>query len=164
MKTIDRVLRVATCLLATSALAHDAFAQDYPAKPVRIVVPFPPGGPVDFAARTVGSRLAAEFGQPVVIDNRPGAAGIIGADLVAKATADGYTLLLTTGTMSTTPYFYKTLPYDTVRDFTPVTMVVRNTGDRPIQVGSHYHFAETNSALTFDRAAARTVPTGISSV
>jgi tripartite-type tricarboxylate transporter receptor subunit TctC len=123
MKFIVRIMRVAACLLAASA-----FAQDYPVKPVRIVVPFPPGGPVDFAARTVGSRLAADFGQPVVIDNRPGAAGIIGADLVAKATADGYTLLLTTGTMSTTPYFYKTLPYDTVRDFTPVTMVVRNTG------------------------------------
>jgi tripartite-type tricarboxylate transporter receptor subunit TctC len=103
-------------------------AQNYPVKPVRIVVPFAPGGPVDFAARTVGSRLSADFGQPVVIDNRPGAAGIIGADVVAKSTPDGYTLLLTTGTMSTTPYFYKKLPYDTVRDFAPLTMVVRNTG------------------------------------
>ncbi len=117
-------------LIATTlaVVALPASAQEFPVRPVRIVVPFPPGGPVDFAARTVGTRLATIFGQPVVIDNRPGAAGIIGADVVAKALPDGYTLLLTTGTMSTTPYFYKKLPYDTVRDFAPVTMVVRNTG------------------------------------
>lgn len=103
-------------------------AKNYPSKPIRIVVPFPPGGPVDFVARTTGQKLTASLGQPIVVDNRPGAAGIIGAELVAKSAPDGYTLLLTTGTMSTTPFFYKKLPYDTVRDFLPVTMVARNTG------------------------------------
>ena len=115
----------ALCMPLAATAVH---AQDYPSKPIRIVVPFPPGGPVDFAARTVGTRMAAQFGQPIVVDNRPGAAGIIGADVVAKSTPDGYTLLLTTGTMSTTPFFYKSLPFDSVRDFAPVTMVVRNTG------------------------------------
>ena len=118
----------AALALCLPLAAIAAPAQVYPSKPVRIVVPFPPGGPVDFAARTVGMRMAAIFGQPIVVDNRPGAAGIIGADVAAKSTPDGYTLLLTTGTMSTTPYFYKKLPYDTVHDFAPVTMVVRNTG------------------------------------
>jgi tripartite-type tricarboxylate transporter receptor subunit TctC len=116
---------LALCLPLIAAEVH---AQIYPAKPIRIVVPFTPGGPVDFVARTVGAKLGANFGQTIVIDNRPGAAGIIGADLVAKSTADGYTLLLTTGTLSTTPFFYKNLPFDSVRDFAPVTMVVRNTG------------------------------------
>lgn len=103
-------------------------AKNYPSKPIRIVVPFPPGGPVDFIARTAGQKLTVILGQNIVVDNRAGAAGIIGAELVAKSTPDGYTLLLTTGTMSTTPLFLKKLPYDTVRDFLPVTMVTRNTG------------------------------------
>lgn len=103
-------------------------AKNYPSKPIRIVVPFPPGGPVDFIARTVGQKISAILGQTIVVDNRPGAAGIIGAELVAKSMPDGHTLLLTTGTQSTTPFFYKKLPYDTVRDFVPVTMVARNTG------------------------------------
>lgn len=116
--------------LAGPALAQRTAvpAKNYPSKPIRIVVPFPPGGPVDFIARTVGQKLSTILGQNIVVDNRAGAAGIIGAETVARSTPDGYTLLLTTGTMSTTPLFLKKLPYDTVRDFLPVTMVTRNTG------------------------------------
>ena len=120
--------KAAAFALCAPLVASAAPAQDYPVKPIRIVVPFPPGGPVDFAARTAGTRMAAIFGQPIVVENRPGAAGIIGADVVAKSTPDGYTLLLTTATIVITPFFYKSLPHDTARDFTPVTMVVRNTG------------------------------------
>ena len=124
-RSIGRILRVATCLLATSALAQGAFAQYYPAKPVRIVVPFPPGGPVDFAARTVGSRLAAEFGQPVVIDNRPGASSVIGTEYVVKSPADGYTLMVGGPSLALTRFLYAKVPYDVDRDIAPVILVAK---------------------------------------
>jgi tripartite-type tricarboxylate transporter receptor subunit TctC len=88
------------------------------------VVPFPPGGPLDISARLIGSRLSDAFGQPVLVDNRPGAGGSVGARLVARATGDGYTLLM--GALSThavNPYLYADVGYDPVRDFTPVTLV-----------------------------------------
>ncbi len=100
-------------------------AQAYPAKPVRIVVPFPPGGTSDILARTIGPRLSAEWGQPVVVDNRPGAAGNIAAEHVARAPGDGYTLFITTvGIHAIHPSLYSKLPFDPLRDFTPVTNLV----------------------------------------
>ena len=116
-------------LLAASALACAGgapvvLAQAWPAKPVRIVVPFSPGGSTDVSARLVGLRLAEQCGQSFVIDNRAGAGGNIGADFVARAPADGYTLLLaTTGVMSINQYLYKSLPFDPERDFVPVTQL-----------------------------------------
>ena len=102
----------------------DALAQAWPAKPVRIVVPFSPGGSTDISARLIGQRLTDQVGQSFVIDNRAGAGGNIGADLVARAPADGYTLLLaTTGVMSINQYLYKSLPFDPERDFVPVTQL-----------------------------------------
>ena len=99
-------------------------AQAYPSKPVRIVVPYPAGGTTDTAARAVGNRLSEVLGQPVVIDNRTGASGIIGSDIVAKAAPDGYTLLLTVGPPhSAFPFFMKNVPFDTVKDFTPIIVV-----------------------------------------
>ena len=97
----------------------------YPAKPVRIVVPYPPGGGIDVLARLLGDRLSQRWGQPVLIDNRPGGGTILAADLVAKAAPDGATLLLTTdATMTINPHLYAKLPYDPVRDFVPVTQLV----------------------------------------
>ena len=96
----------------------------YPAKPVRFVVPFPAGGPLDIVARAIGQELSKSWGQPVIIDNRPGAGGNIGADLVAKAPADGYTILM--GAVSTHAInvsLYNKLPYDPIRDFAPVTLI-----------------------------------------
>jgi tripartite-type tricarboxylate transporter receptor subunit TctC len=101
-----------------------ANAQTYPSKSIRMVVPFPPGGTTDILARTIGQKMAEDWGQPVVIDNRPGAGGNIGSDLVAKAPPDGYTLLM--GTISThaiNPSLYKKLPFDPARDFAPISRV-----------------------------------------
>jgi len=101
-------------------MAADAF----PTKPIRIVVPFPPGGPADVLARTVGDRIAAALGQPVVVDNRPGAGGNIGMELVAKAAPDGHTLALApAGNLTVNPSLYRNVPYDVGRDFAPVTVI-----------------------------------------
>ena len=98
-------------------------AQTYPAKPVRIVVPFPPGGPADVLGRMLGQKLAERWGQSVVIDNRGGAAGNIGAEFVAKSAADGYTLLLNATSHVVNASMYSKLAFDPLKDFTPVTEV-----------------------------------------
>jgi tripartite-type tricarboxylate transporter receptor subunit TctC len=106
------------------AAASAADAQSWPAKPVRFVVPFPPGGTTDILARLVGQKLSESWGQQFVIDNRPGAGGNVGADIVAKAAPDGYTILMgTPGTQAINQYIYKVMPYDTAKDFAPVSMV-----------------------------------------
>jgi tripartite-type tricarboxylate transporter receptor subunit TctC len=110
---------VAIGIFASSA----AHAQAYPAKPVRIVVGFPPGGASDVAARAVGGKLAERLGQPVVVDNRAGAASNIGSEHVARSPADGYTVLLGTISLSINPSLYPKLPYDALKDFAPVTQI-----------------------------------------
>ncbi len=100
-------------------------ADDYPVRPIRIVVPNPPGGPTDVVARLVGPRLTERLGQPIVIDNRAGADGVIGSDQVAKAAPDGYTLLLTSSSHVMHPAVYTTMPFDTEASFAPITLVVR---------------------------------------
>jgi tripartite-type tricarboxylate transporter receptor subunit TctC len=102
-----------------------AFAQPYPAKPVRLVVPFPPGGPADSVARVLAAKLNESLGQQVVVDNRPGATGTIGAGIVAKSPPDGYTLLLgTSNEIAMSPGLFEKLPYDPTKDFTPVSNVI----------------------------------------
>ena len=104
-------------------LALTAVAQEWPTKPIRLVVTFPPGGSSDAAARIVAPRLAERLGQPVVVDNRPGAGGGVGLDLVGKLPADGYTLVLASaGGLTANPSLYKSLPYDPARDFAPITL------------------------------------------
>ena len=99
--------------------ASSAHAQAYPAKPVRIIVPFTPGTGMDILARSVGQKLSERWGQGVVIDNRAGASGNIGNELVAKSPADGHTLMVTANTFVITPALSKSLPFDSARDFTP---------------------------------------------
>src|SRR5690349_20910628 len=100
------------------------YCADYPSKPVRLVVPFPAGGTTDVMGRLIGQQLSARLGQQFIIDNRPGAAGGIGADVVAKAPGDGYTLLLgAVATHSINPSLYARLPYDPVKDFEPISLV-----------------------------------------
>ena len=125
-----RNIRCVLALLAIVAAAVGApftFAQGaatYPAKPVRLVVPFPAGGTTDILARAVAQRLSEAWGRQVIVDNRPGAGGNIGSDLVAKAAPDGYTLLMgTVGTHAINPSLYKNMPYDHVKDFAPVILV-----------------------------------------
>jgi tripartite-type tricarboxylate transporter receptor subunit TctC len=100
-------------------------AQEFPGKPMRLVVPFPPGGSADVLARTIGMRLTEALGQPVVVDNKPGAGGILGASIVANASADGYTLLFANTNISINPSLYKSLPYDTAKAFAPVVLMVQ---------------------------------------
>jgi tripartite-type tricarboxylate transporter receptor subunit TctC len=105
-------------------VAAGAWAQAYPTRPIRIVVPFPAGGTTDVLARAVAQKLTESLGQPTVVDNRPGAGGNIGAELVAKSAPDGYTLLMgTVGTHAINPSLYPKMPYDHVRDFAPVILV-----------------------------------------
>lgn len=99
-------------------------AQAYPARPIRFVVPYAPGGPLDLIARAIGQKLTEATGQPVVVDNKPGAGGNIGADIVAKAAPDGYTIVMgAVATHAINPTLYPKIPYDPVKDFTPVAMV-----------------------------------------
>jgi len=111
--------------LAILATAITADAQSYPSRPIRIVVPYPPGGSTDIVSRLVAARMSPAIGQSVVVDNRPGANTIIGAEAVARAEPDGYTILFTTpATHTQVPNIVKNLPFDTVRDFTPITAAV----------------------------------------
>jgi tripartite-type tricarboxylate transporter receptor subunit TctC len=107
-------------LLAASIFCSGALAQGFPSKPVRLVVPFAAGGAVDTVARGVGLKLSEVWGQPIVVENRAGAGGNIGADAVAKAAPDGYTLLSTSNALALSPSLYRKLPYDAARDFIPL--------------------------------------------
>ncbi|HEV3007578.1 MAG TPA: tripartite tricarboxylate transporter substrate binding protein [Burkholderiales bacterium] len=121
-------------LLITALLCGAAFAQPFPSKPVRIIVPFSPGGVADSSARVISERLAARLGQSVLVENRPGASGNIGTHGVATSPADGYTLLLGfDGTMVVNPHVYAKLPFDTLRDFAPVTKL----GDATLILVAH---------------------------
>ena len=116
-----------TLCLCGSWMAAEVYAQpatSYPSRPVRLIIPFAPGGGSDVLARLLGPRLAERLGQPVVVDNRPAAAGVVGADLVAKAAPDGYTLLGTTVTFVISGALRTGLPYDSIKDFAPVTLVI----------------------------------------
>ena len=116
------VILCAGMLLTLAATA--AQAQAYPARPIRFVVPYAPGGPLDLIARAIGQKLTEATGQAVVVDNKPGAGGNIGADIVAKAAPDGYTIVMgAVATHAINPTLYPKIPYDPVKDFTPVAMV-----------------------------------------
>jgi len=112
-------------LIACAVLGmNGALAQGYPARPVRVIVPQSAGGSTDLVARAVGQRMADNLGQPMVVDNRPGAGSINGTDIAAKATPDGYTLLIVAASFTITPNIRKKVPYDVVRDFTPISQLV----------------------------------------
>ncbi|MCC8936832.1 tripartite tricarboxylate transporter substrate binding protein [Bradyrhizobium sp. Arg68] len=111
-------------IAAPAILSSRARAADWPARPVRIVVPFTPGGSTDITARLVGNRLQEVWGQTVVVENKPGAGGNIAADLVAHSEADGYTIFIVGPGMATNPFLYPSLSYDPVNDFAPVTMLI----------------------------------------
>ncbi|MBC7779978.1 MAG: tripartite tricarboxylate transporter substrate binding protein, partial [Proteobacteria bacterium] len=121
-----RSLWIACCLVSCGAAAA-ASAQSWPAKPVRIIVPYPPGGVADITARIYSPKLSESWAQAALIDNRPGANGAIGAELAAKSIPDGYTLLMATASEATiNPTFYPKLGYDTLRDFAPIALASHN--------------------------------------
>jgi tripartite-type tricarboxylate transporter receptor subunit TctC len=117
------------CAALAAASAQAAQAQDnYPTRPVRVVIAFPPGGPTDFVGRLITDKMSAELGQRVYIENKPGAAGTVGADNIAKADPDGYSLFLTTsGAVTIAPHIQANVPYDPLRDFAPVALVTKVT-------------------------------------
>ena len=120
MKKLARLLQCLGVVLFVSAAA----AQSYPSKPIRFVVPYPPGGPLDTVARLLGQKVSESVKQPVIVDNKPGAGGNIGADAVAKSPADGYTILMgAVATHAINPTLYASIPYDPVKDFQPVTQL-----------------------------------------
>ena len=125
MKSRSRIPDIARFLAVAALLVTGlAAAQPYPARPIRIIVPYPPGGTSDILARALGPGMTAALGQPVLVENKPGSTGNLGADLVAKAPADGYTLLLADlGSLAISPSIFPTLPFDPVKDFAPVLMV-----------------------------------------
>ena len=127
MRRIAGVLIVAAAALIATA-PRLAKAQDFPTRPIRIVIAFPPGGPTDFIGRLVADKMSAVLGQRVYIDNKPGANGTVGGDNVAKSEPDGYSLFLTTaGAVTVSPHIMPSMPYDSLRDFAPVAEVVDNT-------------------------------------
>ena len=125
---MKRYLLSTLLALSSLSLSGGVWAQAYPVKPVRLIVPFPAGGATDILARTISQKAAEKLGQAIVIDNRPGAGGTIGSDLVAKAPADGYTLLIATGsTHSIGPLTNPKIPYNVEKDFMPVAYVAKTS-------------------------------------
>jgi tripartite-type tricarboxylate transporter receptor subunit TctC len=118
-----RITRRALLATAGAALAIPARAEAYPSKPIRFVIPVPPGGGVDILTRTIGQKLAELIGQPVIPENKPGASAVIGTELVAKAPPDGYTILMAYSAHIINPLLTKTVPYDPIADFTPIVHV-----------------------------------------
>ena len=128
LKTSLRRYCLALAVACLAPATFGAHAQTYPSRPIRLVVPFPPGGPTDVLARIVAPRLAERLGQPVVIDNKPGASGMVGADAVAKAAPDGHTLLVNASIHVINPSLYPKQPYDAIADFAAVS----NLADVPL--------------------------------
>jgi tripartite-type tricarboxylate transporter receptor subunit TctC len=120
---VRHVWRIAAVLVALMGPIAGAAAETYPSRPIRMVVPFPPGGPTDILARLLGGKLTEAWGQPVVVDNRPGAAGIIGTEIVVKAPPDGYTLVLSIAADAISSALYPKMPYDVLHDLRPVCLV-----------------------------------------
>src|SRR5437762_11982209 len=136
----------------STLISAQAHSQDYPAKPIRIVVPFSPGGVADNSARVVADPLGARLGQQVLVENRPGASGNIGTQAVAQAAPDGYTLLLGfDGTMVINPHVFPKLPFDTLKDFAPVTKL----GDATLILVAHPSVPARNLAELIAHARAR---------
>ena len=128
MKLVRNLCAAALCLVALTNHAQQTAHRDYPIRPIRMVIPYAAGGPMDFIGRTLGPRLTQVFGQPIVIDNRAGAGGAIGTDLVAKSLPDGYTLLNTSSSHASLPVVSPSLSYDPVKDFAPITLVANSVG------------------------------------
>src|SRR5215210_5723255 len=116
------------CAPEIAAQTSTGSGQRWPTRPIRLVVPFPPGGATDINARIIAKEMESVLGQPLVIDNRSGANAIIGSELVAKAAPDGYTLMHISVAMAINPMTHRKLPFDTARDFTPITNVVVGQG------------------------------------
>ena len=142
-------------LAASSFIPTPTHAQEFPARIIRLVVAFPAGGPTDFVARLLADKLKGSLGQSVIIENKPGANGAIGAEYVARAEPDGHTLFLTTvGAVAITPHLNPKVPYDSLRDFAPITRLVRNTTILVVRPEMPVNSANELAALAKERPGA----------
>jgi tripartite-type tricarboxylate transporter receptor subunit TctC len=154
-----RLIRAFAAAMAFSLVPAIASAQAWPSKPVKIVVPFAAGGATDVVARLLAQKLTDSWGQTVLVENRAGAGGNIGADVVAKSPADGYTLLMTSGSIVTAnPYIYKTMPFDAARDLMPITNVA--TGPQVIAVGTSVPAKDLGELIAYAKANPKKVNYG----
>jgi tripartite-type tricarboxylate transporter receptor subunit TctC len=135
-------------LLATAGLT--AVAQSWPARPVKVIIPFPPGGTLDAVGRQLAQKLGDQLGQPFVVENRPGGNGTIGADAVAKAPADGYTLLFNASTFVSAPMTMKSVPYSVTRDFQPVALVAK--APLSVAINKNLPVTDIKSLLAYAKA------------
>jgi len=142
-------LRVGLASLALAAFGA-CYAQNYPSRPVRVVIPFPPGGTLDTLGRTLAQKLSDQMGQPFVVENKPGGNGTIGADAVAKAPADGYTLLFNASTFTTAPMTMKQVPYSVVKDFAPVALVAK--APLSVAINKNLPITDVKSLITYAKA------------
>ena len=158
MKNVIHALALVLALVPAAL-----FAQSYPSKPVKIVVPFPAGGATDVVARLLAQKLSEAWGQSVIIENRVGAGGNIGADAVAKSPADGYTLLMTSGSIVTAnPHMYKSLTYDAAKDLVAITNVA--TGPQVIAVGTGVPAKDLREFIAYAKANPKKVNLGSAGV
>jgi len=144
-------LRAALAALALAA-ASPGFAQTapWPTRPVRMVIPFPPGGTLDTVGRLLAQKLGDQLGQPFIVENRPGGNGVIGADVVSKAPADGYTLLFNASTFTTAPMTMKSVPYEVARDFTPVALVAK--APLSVAINKNLPITDVKSLIAYAKA------------
>lgn len=132
------------------AAAGIAGAQSYPTKTVKVIIPFPPGGTLDTLGRTLAAKLGEQLGQTFVVENRPGGNGVIGADVVAKAQADGYTLLFNASTFTTAPMTMKSVPYGVTKDFAPIALVAK--APLSVAVNKNLPITDIKSLMTYAKA------------
>ena len=147
----NHFLRATLAALALAA-ASSGFAQTppWPSRPVRVVIPFPPGGTLDTVGRLLAQKLGDQTGQPFIVENRPGGNGVIGADVVSKAPADGYTLLFNASTFTTAPMTMKSVPYEVVRDFTPVALVAK--APLSVAINKNLPITDVKSLIAYAKA------------
>jgi tripartite-type tricarboxylate transporter receptor subunit TctC len=143
--SLARLLAIASIIVVAAIwsagpLSAQSPASRYPEKPIRIIVPFAPGGSTDVLARVIGQKLTEKWGQPVIVDTRPGGSTVIGTSLAAKADPDGYTLIIVVSNLVTNPALHASLPYDAVKDFEPISLL----GRAPITIYSHPLFPPSN--------------------
>jgi len=147
----NHFLRATFAALALAAASSGfAQAQPWPSRPVRVVIPFPPGGTLDTVGRLLAQKLGEQTGQPFIVENRPGGNGVIGADVVSKAPADGYTLLFNASTFTTAPMTMKSVPYEVVRDFTPVALVAK--APLSVAINKNLPITDVKSLIAYARA------------
>jgi tripartite-type tricarboxylate transporter receptor subunit TctC len=149
--TMNRLFKSAATL-AFALAATSGWAQAYPTKPIRVIVPFPAGGPVDQTARALGTRLGTSLGQSIIIDNKGGAGGLLGADAVAKSAADGYTLLFSSaGALAIVPHIVPSMPYNPQKDLVAVTQALKVPAVLVVAANSKFKtFADLKAAATGD--------------